>query len=145
MTFLDEKYKFLPHFAILPPPPPPPPKNLLLIRTSPAVFSDYLRVEYKILVIAFQRSNSPQTGKLQEYELGKWFRKRYEKPLNISDYEVDEIRMDSSNSNRTIMSAELVLAGFYPPNKRDEWNNDGLGWQPVPVHSISDSVDNVSQ
>lgn len=53
--------------------------------------------------------------------------------------------MDSSDANRTVMSAELVLAGFYSSKKRDRWNNEELRWEPVPVHSISESVDNVSR
>lgn len=42
------------------------------------------------------------------------------------------------------MSAQCLLAGFYPPTGDEMWSGDGLKWQPIPVHSISSAVDNVS-
>lgn len=43
-----------------------------------------------------------------------------------------------------MMSAELVLAGFMPPKKREMWADDGLRWQPIPVHTLPQQLDEVS-
>jgi lysosomal acid phosphatase len=41
------------------------------------------------------------------------------------------------------MSAYSNLAGFFPPgNSSEKWNPD-LDWQPIPVHTVSQNVDNV--
>lgn len=51
--------------------------------------------------------------------------------------------MESSDYDRTLMSASCFLAGFYPPTESEQWNNEGLQWQPIPVHSIPLQHDNV--
>lgn len=75
------------------------------------------------------------------YNLGKWFRKRYNQ-LIAENYWSEEISMQSSDYDRTLMSAELVLAGLYPPTESELWNDD-IKWHPVPVHSIPMEYDNV--
>jgi len=43
------------------------------------------------------------------------------------------------------MSAELFLAGMFPPSAENElWADDGLKWQPVPVHTNLKQLNNVS-
>jgi hypothetical protein len=45
------------------------------------------------------------------------------------------------------MSAEVDLAGLYPPNPSDpksEWNED-IQWQPIPVHTQPSKIDNVTK
>lgn len=86
---------------------------------------------------------SPQIGKQQEYELGKWFRKRYD-PLITNGYRFDLLKVNSSDMDRTIMSAECFLAGFFPPNADEMWSENGLKWQPVPIHSIPAESDKVN-
>lgn len=44
--------------------------------------------------------------------------------------------MDSSNVDRTLMSAELVLASMFPPREQDMWNKINFTWQPIPVHTV---------
>ncbi|KAI4459619.1 acid phosphatase-related [Holotrichia oblita] len=47
---------------------------------------------------------------------------------------VDElIETHSTYTSRTMMSAQLVLAGMWPPNEVQRWNPK-LNWQPIPVH-----------
>lgn len=41
----------------------------------------------------------------------------------------------SSDLDRTINSANLVLAGFFPPKSHQVWN-ENLFWQPIAVHII---------
>ncbi|VEN38083.1 unnamed protein product [Callosobruchus maculatus] len=42
------------------------------------------------------------------------------------------------------MTAELVLAGLYPPTKEDIWFKNLL-WQPIPVHTMQTDNDNLIQ
>lgn len=61
-------------------------------------------------------------------------RKRYEKLLS-KKYTKDEIYIQSTDVDRTLMSASVNLAGLYPPIENDVWN-DNMPWQPIPVHTI---------
>ncbi|XP_065201847.1 prostatic acid phosphatase-like [Planococcus citri] len=81
-------------------------------------------------------------GKLQEYNLGKWFRKRYDS-LITNGYRYDLLKVNSSDMDRTIMSAECFLAGFFPPSAEERWADDGLKWQPVPIRAIPAEIDTV--
>ncbi|XP_065205551.1 prostatic acid phosphatase-like [Planococcus citri] len=81
-------------------------------------------------------------GKLQEYNLGKWFRKRYDS-LIPQGYKYDLLKVESSDLDRTIMSAECFLAGFFPPSSNETWADDGLKWQPVPIRAIPVDLDNI--
>lgn len=40
------------------------------------------------------------------------------------------------------MSAESNLAGFFPPDGAQVWNTKIL-WQPIPIHTIPEKLDNV--
>lgn len=79
-------------------------------------------------------------GKLQEYNLGKWFRQRYDS-LITNGYRFDVLQVHSSEMDRTIMSAECFLAGFFPPSSNEFWADDGLKWQPVPIRILASEVD----
>lgn len=87
-----------------------------------------------------------QKGKQQHLALGKYLRQRYSDFLSES-YSPYEIRVEASDVDRTLMSAEADLAGLYPPNKEDPvsvWNEDlGSLWQPIPVHTQPKAQDNV--
>ena len=52
--------------------------------------------------------------------------------------------MNSTNTDRALMSAELFLAGMFPPTENELWADDGLKWQPVPVHTNLKQLNNVS-
>ncbi|XP_072448026.1 prostatic acid phosphatase-like [Chiloscyllium punctatum] len=75
-----------------------------------------------------------QVGMRQQYELGQFLRKRYEDFLN-SSYERQEIYVRSTDIDRTLMSAEADLAGFYPPHGQQVFRTN-LSWQPIPVHTV---------
>lgn len=82
-----------------------------------------------------------QTGKEQEYELGLWLRNRYSSLLT-QDYSPETLYVQSTDVDRTLMSAASVLAGMYPPSDRQRWNLH-LDWQPIPIHTLSEKDDKV--
>lgn len=80
-------------------------------------------------------------GKEREYELGRWLRARYDHLLG-DKYNKDEIFVESTDVDRTLMSAESSLAGLYPPVGDQRWNPD-INWQPIPVHTLPELLDKV--
>ncbi|CAH0381833.1 unnamed protein product, partial [Bemisia tabaci] len=82
-----------------------------------------------------------QKGKETMYELGRFLRHRYDGFVS-STYKAREISMVSAEIDRCIMSAQLVLAGLYPPVGIQVWNPD-IPWQPIPVHTIPTSCDDI--
>lgn len=81
-----------------------------------------------------------QLGKQQHYALGKWLRKRYNGTLISEKYLESEIYVQSSDLDRTLMSATANMAGLYTPRGDQIWN-PYLEWQPVPVHTIPEELD----
>uniref|UniRef100_A0ABI7ZQL0 acid phosphatase n=1 Tax=Felis catus TaxID=9685 RepID=A0ABI7ZQL0_FELCA len=80
-----------------------------------------------------------QLGMEQHYELGRYIRQRYRKFLNES-YKREQVYIQSTDVDRTLMSAMTNLAGLFPPEGISIWN-PSLPWQPIPVHTISLSED----
>ncbi|XP_054450841.1 prostatic acid phosphatase isoform X2 [Pteronotus mesoamericanus] len=80
-----------------------------------------------------------QLGMEQHYELGEAIRKRYGKFLNES-YKHQEIYVQSTDVDRTLMSAMTNLAALFPPEGISIWNPK-LPWQPIPVHTVPLSED----
>ncbi|XP_071454641.1 prostatic acid phosphatase-like [Hetaerina americana] len=80
-------------------------------------------------------------GKRQHYHLGQFFRRRYENFLS-TQYCKEEVHIRSTDVDRTLMSAEANLAGLYPPNGEQIWE-PGVVWQPIPIHTLPESLDNV--
>lgn len=58
----------------------------------------------------------------------------------IGTYSPDKISILSSDYDRTICSANLVLAALFPPEDNQIWNDDLL-WQPIAVHSLPKKLD----
>lgn len=79
-------------------------------------------------------------GKMEQYELGQFLKKRYLNGFMNSSYNADEITVRSTDKSRTLMSAYTNLAGLYPPNEQEKWHPN-LAWQPIPVHTIPKSED----
>ncbi|XP_025829699.1 venom acid phosphatase Acph-1 isoform X2 [Agrilus planipennis] len=71
-------------------------------------------------------------GKVQMYELGKWLRERYGNFLG-SLYNPSEFYVQTTDVDRTKVTAQLINAGLWPPNSVQKWGP--LDWQPIPVHS----------
>ncbi|KAF7406002.1 hypothetical protein HZH68_005371 [Vespula germanica] len=79
-------------------------------------------------------------GKNQHLHMGQWLRSRYSHFLSDL-YSPYDVYIQSTNTDRTLMSAEANLAGLYPPKRNQIWNT--INWMPIPVHTIPESEDNV--
>ncbi|XP_078579278.1 prostatic acid phosphatase-like [Branchiostoma floridae x Branchiostoma japonicum] len=84
-----------------------------------------------------------RVGIQQQYELGQFLRSRYVGPefLNTS-YSRYQVQVWSTDTDRTRMSAQANLAGFFPPSGNQVWNPDIL-WQPIPVHTKPENEDSL--
>ncbi|KAK3925694.1 Lysosomal acid phosphatase [Frankliniella fusca] len=80
-------------------------------------------------------------GMQQHYELGLWLRKRYISLLK-NDYSKADLYIQSTDVDRTLMSAESNLAGLFPP-RGSRMFEPGLKWQPIPVHTIPEHLDHL--
>lgn len=70
-------------------------------------------------------------GKQQQYQLGQYFRRRYDK-LFGERYSPNNVYIQSTDVDRAIMSAQANLAGLFPPTHDiEKWHND-IKWQPIP-------------
>lgn len=65
--------------------------------------------------------------------MGQFLNRRYGQFLG--PYSPEKISILSSDYDRTIASAMIVLAALFPPNEDQIWN-ENLLWQAIPVHSI---------
>lgn len=68
------------------------------------------------------------------FSLGEFLRRRYNKFLG-NEYSPNKIFAQSTDVDRCLASAQLVLAGLYIPSGDEIWNNQVL-WQPIPVRKI---------
>lgn len=74
--------------------------------------------------------------------MGKFFRRRYQDLIGDGDYLRDNVYIQSTDVDRTLMSAESNLAGFFPPESNEIWNGKLL-WQPIPIHTLPENIDYV--
>lgn len=81
-----------------------------------------------------------QIGKEQHYELGQYLRRRYEPLLNTTDYSKDIVYVQSTDVDRTLMSAQSNLAGMFPPSPNTQFH-ENLPWSPIPVHTLPERMD----
>lgn len=75
------------------------------------------------------------------FKLGQYLRRRYNCILG-DKYSKNEVYVQSSDTDRTLMSAQSCLAGLFVPTEEEKWNDEIL-WRPVPVHTIPRKLDNV--
>ena len=85
-----------------------------------------------------------ENGMRMQYELGLFFRKRYNSLLSAT-YKRNEIYVRSLDIDRCLMSAECNLAGLYPPSGNQKWNEPDTSWQPIPVHTVAYKNDKLLQ
>nr|CAD7429146.1 unnamed protein product [Timema monikensis] len=85
------------------------------------------------------KSSLNAEGAKQQYLLGKWLRQRYIDFLPAK-YDAAYIHIRSTDVDRTLMSAESNLAGLYPPVSNQQISKE-LKWQPIPIHTIPESLD----
>ncbi|TGZ53474.1 venom acid phosphatase Acph-1-like [Temnothorax longispinosus] len=78
-------------------------------------------------------------GKLTEYRIGIMLRNRYNNFLG-SIYYPRDIYAVSTETDRTKMSLQLMLAGLYPPDTSQVWNPD-LPWLAIPINYVPEKVD----
>jgi hypothetical protein len=95
----------------------------------------YSDINYLIVLVL------QQIGKYQHYELGQWLRQRYSEFLPEA-YSREDIYVRSTDVDRTLMSAASNLAGLYPPEGDQKWN-ENLDWQPIPIHTVPEIMDEV--
>ncbi|VDM45010.1 unnamed protein product [Toxocara canis] len=74
-------------------------------------------------------------GMQQMYDLGQFFRRRYGTFVG-EDFNLNDVLIRSSSSDRAIVSAQAMLRGFYPANKQTMWLQGEL-WQPLPFSSVT--------
>lgn len=77
---------------------------------------------------------------MQAFQLGQFLRNRYFSLVG-DRYHPDDIYMLTSDYDRTIVTALLVLSGLYPAKER--WHSS-IDWDPVPLRTIPHEIDNVN-
>ena len=78
-------------------------------------------------------------GMRRHLELGRWLRQRYTDWLSPT-YDRAEVVIRSTDVDRTLMSALSNLAGLFPPQGDQVWDEE-LPWQPIPVHTVPQDED----
>ncbi|XP_055336665.1 prostatic acid phosphatase-like [Paramacrobiotus metropolitanus] len=82
-------------------------------------------------------------GMKQQFELGKFFKQRYQKLLDPL-YGPNQVYIRSSETDRTLQSAEAFAAGLFPPDGEAKWDNVlGQMWRPISVHTVPLSEENL--
>lgn len=79
---------------------------------------------------------------MQLYRFGEYLRRRYSQLIG-SRYSPKEIYIQSTDFDRTIMSAQAALAGLYPPNFDEKWHDEIPFQFPIPVHTIPWKLDHI--
>lgn len=55
-------------------------------------------------------------------------------------YSPNKVYILSTDYDRTLMSAQAMLAGLFYPSEEEKWNKD-IPWQPIPVHTAPKKFD----
>jgi len=79
-------------------------------------------------------------GMQQEFQLGEKFRDRYVKQFHLlpEHYSSETMYARSTDIDRTLISAECVLLGLYPPGSGPSTNGKPAlpcSYQPIPIHT----------
>ncbi|KAI6238081.1 Testicular acid phosphatase-like protein [Aphelenchoides fujianensis] len=79
-------------------------------------------------------------GMRQVEKLGEFFRDRYADSFVDEHFNVSQVYIRSSDSDRALVSAQAFMHGFFPPDKKERFDDD-LKWQPLPIHSSGPGKD----
>lgn len=79
-------------------------------------------------------------GRQQGYKLGQNLKIRYGTSLP-KERAWTRVFTASSDVSRTLMTAQVVLAGLLPPQGVDKWSS--IDWQPSPIHTKPKNIDNI--
>ncbi|KAK5638355.1 hypothetical protein RI129_012650 [Pyrocoelia pectoralis] len=79
-------------------------------------------------------------GKEQLFEHGEYLRKRYGSFLG-DIYLPDSYYVQTTDTDRTKVSAQCINAGLWPPNSAQQWGK--LDWIPIPTNSEPLNDDNL--
>lgn len=79
---------------------------------------------------------------MHHYKLGKYFRRRYNRIVDTK-YSPDKMYVQSTDVDRTLMSAQTNLAGFFEPTEDEPNWHKRIMWQPIPVHTVPKKLDYV--
>lgn len=88
-------------------------------------------------------------GMQQLYTIGKSLRKTYVQRYHLlpAQYTANTMYVRSSDYNRTLMSAESLLLGFYPLGAGPKLANHSFalphGYQPIPIHTTNIKADDL--
>eukprot|EP00049_Salpingoeca_infusionum_P010401 m.177800 g.177800 ORF g.177800 m.177800 type:complete len:481 (+) comp14636_c0_seq1:76-1518(+) len=88
------------------------------------------------------------TGMQMHFNLGRYFRNHYLDLFQTDDgwsgdYHRDLFRVRSTDIDRTLMSAQSQLAGWFPTNTSIFAQSASLNWRPVPVHTVAFANDSL--
>ena len=83
-----------------------------------------------------------QIGMEGQFKLGQVLRYRYDSYL-ARGYDVNQIFVQSVDSDLQIQSAQALLRGLFPMIRNDP--DPAVRWNLVPIHSISDDVNSVRE
>eukprot|EP00051_Salpingoeca_urceolata_P005813 m.77653 g.77653 ORF g.77653 m.77653 type:complete len:474 (+) comp14554_c0_seq3:638-2059(+) len=77
-------------------------------------------------------------GMLQHFRLGTYFKRRYIDHYQLigPEYHPESMYIRSTDVDRTIMSAQSQLAGWFPQTS-SVFKEPHILWRPVPVHSLN--------
>nr|XP_023018946.1 prostatic acid phosphatase-like [Leptinotarsa decemlineata] len=78
------------------------------------------------------------TGKTQHFRLGRYTRERYNASLP-SAYSSDFLHIQTTDVDRTHMSAQCNVLGLFPPTPTEQWNPD-IAWSPIPIHPSDPNI-----
>ncbi|XP_022919635.2 testicular acid phosphatase homolog [Onthophagus taurus] len=82
-----------------------------------------------------------KNGKQRMYNVGIALKKRYQEFLG-NFYLPWQVKIRSSSLDRTQMTAQLVMAGMYPPKTAQIWNKN-LTWQPISMEILPYKQDRI--
>jgi len=82
-----------------------------------------------------------QAGMRTCHQLGKSLRAMYAGFLD-KFYSPEKVTVRSTDYDRTLMSAQAVLAGLFSPVDYQAWSSD-VAWQPIPVHTVELARENL--